>query len=136
MGVYSTRETVTYSDTGEWDAIPRLLTPLIDIFEDSNPVTLNSASQLMLYVTYVKGNSESMELLLEFSPNGSDWFRDDTIKVNEGTITEYPVTYSLSSDVPLRIPKPVCDRHFRIRVRGIGLDLTGAQCQVIAYYRR
>jgi hypothetical protein len=113
----------------------RDMAPLTSDFATSLSFDIRRTNQLMLYITYVQGSSDSMQMVLEFSHDQVTWYTDDMIEATDGVVVEYMNIYRFDTGGDIRVPKPVCDRYFRLQVRAVG-DPTGAQCSVTAYYRR
>ena len=94
----------------------------------SDPVENN---QLLLLIDFTKGSLDSMQLKIEFSENGTDYYQETSSAVSSGTSTETVLAHSFGATGKFRLPIPIVDRYIKVSVKGTG-TVTSSLVKVLA----
>lgn len=70
-------------------------------------------NQLNLYVSYTKGSSDSAEILVEFSDDGTTWYSETNQVVSTTTETDHISVHTMTVEGNRRLFIPIMDRYVR-----------------------
>tara|TARA_R110002167_G_scaffold51504_2_gene149029 strand:+ start:3980 stop:4405 length:426 start_codon:yes stop_codon:yes gene_type:complete len=76
--------------------------------------------QLQLYTDFTKGSLTSLELKIEFSADGTNWYQETTISVSGGTQTVTVSEYTTTAGGSFRLEVPIKDKYIRVSAKGTG----------------
>lgn len=82
-------------------------------------------SQLVLNIDYEQSNEDALLFCLEFSSDGTDWYKDQSGLVDGNLVTYSPVVSRITELGLSRIGIPLGDFYFRIGVWGAGETIDG-----------
>lgn len=77
-------------------------------------------NQLTLLVDFTKGSLTSLQVMVEFSPDGTTYYQETFQAVSTGTATETLGEHSMSATGKYRIMIPILDRYIKISAKGTG----------------
>ena len=83
-------------------------------------LSLTSKNQVILYVDFTIGSLTSLELKVEFSPDGVTYFQETSIDVSSGTWTVNLFEYTITASGQYRIAIPIKDKYMKISAKGTG----------------
>ena len=80
-------------------------------------IDVDGQQQLVLYIRYITGAAETnnvLNLLVDFSPDGTNFYQESTEAVSTSTVTEYQATRqftgaSAATTYSLRVAIPIAD---------------------------
>jgi hypothetical protein len=102
--------------------------------------TLDTAykyNQLVIYISFTKGSTTSMEWKAEFSPDDSSYYQEAVESYSGGTATNREIEHTIVSanqtalQQLYRFAIPITDRYVKISVKGTGV-MTNSLCKVEA----
>ncbi len=82
-------------------------------------------SQLVLNIDYERGNGYSLLFCIEFSHDGTDWYKDQSGLLDGNLVTYSPVVSRIAESGASRIGIPLGDFYFRVGVWGAGEAIDG-----------
>lgn len=92
-------------------------------------------NQMMVYLSFTKGSTTSMEMKIEFSHDNSNWYQESMEDFFEGVGTVRELIHQIvsadqsSAQQNYRFPIPITDRYIKISVKATGV-LTDSLCAV------
>lgn len=92
-------------------------------------INLSRYNQLQVYHKFTKGSLTTAELVIEFSPNGTDWYSETASSISSGTDTNAPLVHQVSATGNYRYSVPLKDAYVRVRVKGTG-TVTSSSSQI------
>lgn len=98
-----------------------------NIFGQSEVPQLYTNNKLILFVNFTKGSLTSATVIVEFSPDGTNWYQEttDDLTLATGVIAEVPTTRTFSTTGKYKIVIPVSDIYIRVSAEGTG-TVTGS----------
>ena len=109
--------------------------------DNRTQIDVDGMQQLVLYIRYTVGSGESsnvLTMLMDFSPDGTNFYQEATEAVSTSTITEYQATRvftgtSASTAYSLRVAVPVADlKKIRIAFSETGVATNFGTLSVLA----
>jgi hypothetical protein len=88
-------------------------------------------NQMNLLVEFTKGDLTSLEVKVEFSPNGVGYFQETASAVSGGTSTDSLLEHTFTSSGNYRLPIPIKDGYVKVSAKGTG-TVTSSFCRVRA----
>ena len=108
----------------------------------SGRMPIADANNLTLYVGYTMGTAEdtnSIQLKIEFSDDGTTWYRKTNEADSTGTTTDTLQEYTFAATGAaatydyFRIPViNLSDKHIKVSVKETGIAANGGKCFIIA----
>ena len=104
-------------------------------------IDVDGMQQLVLYIRYIVGSGESnnvLTMLIDFSPDGTNFYQEATEAVSTSTITEYQATRvftgaAASTTYSLRVAIPIADvKKIRIAFSETGVVTNFGTVSVLA----
>lgn len=96
---------------------------------------LYTDNQLLLYVNIENlGNMTAVQLIQEFSDDGTLWAQETFASITGGTETDTLGEHSMVATGVYRLATPIKDRFVRVSVKGTGGDGTGSLVGILAIY--
>lgn len=89
------------------------------------------ANQLNLYVFYTKGSSDSLEVVVEFSDDATNWVSETNQVVSTSTETDYINTHTQTTTGNRRYFIPIMDNWVRFGTKAT-TSAVGASVKLIA----
>jgi hypothetical protein len=83
------------------------------------------SNQLNVYVTYVKGDETSCDLIVEVSPDLATWSRLPTESAEAGVVTVTPATWRFTASATTVLQIPCTFNHARISAKAVTGTPTG-----------
>lgn len=77
-------------------------------------------NQLVLLVNWTKGSLTSLELKVEVSVDGTNYFQETASSVSGGTVTIIPKEYTITTTGKSNILIPVSARYIKVSAKGTG----------------
>ncbi len=109
--------------------------------DNRKEIDIDEAQQVILHIKYTTGSAEtnnSLGMLLEWSPDGTNYYQEATESVSSGVITEYQATRtflgaSAATAYSFRIAIPVADmKKIRVAFSETGVASNFGTLSVIA----
>ena len=91
----------------------------------------NQYDQLIVLVNFTKGSLTSLEVKVEFSPDGTTYYQETASAVSGGTSTDTLLEHTMTATGNYRLPIPIKDHYIKISVKGTG-TVTGSAVKVVA----
>jgi hypothetical protein len=88
-------------------------------------------NQLIVLVDFTKGSLTSLEIKVEFSHDGTNYYQETFQAIANGTATESLGVHSMTASGLYRIPIQIMDRYIKISANGTG-TVTSSSCTVDA----
>lgn len=88
-------------------------------------------NQLCLYIDYTKGSSDSAEILVEFSEDGTNWYSETFQAVSTTTETDHIGVHTMTVAGSRRLMIPIMDRYVRFGCKATTSG-TGTSMKLIA----
>lgn len=87
-----------------------------------DPHLIYEKNQLIVLFSLTLGSLTSAELKIEFSPDGTTYYREtyDDIAASTGVITERAIERTFTATGNYRIALPIKDRYIKISTKGTG----------------
>ena len=86
----------------------------------------NQYNQLLLYISFTKASTTSLEWKVEFSPDNTNWYQESSELVSGGTATNREMEHTIVSanqsaaSQLYRFAIPVTDRYIRVSAKCTG----------------
>lgn len=77
-------------------------------------------NQLILLVDFTIGSLTSLEVKVEFSPDGTAYYQETFQAVSAGTATESLGAHTMTATGKYRITIPIMDKYIKISAKGTG----------------
>lgn len=77
-------------------------------------------NQCTVLVDFTKGSLTSLEVKVEFSPDGTTYYQETAQAVSAGTATETLMEHTFTASGKYRIPIQVNDRYIKVSTKGTG----------------
>ena len=82
-------------------------------------------SQMVVNVELLIGALTNAQLRIEFSPDGTTWFRETAASIDGLISLVEPIVFRFERSANFAIPVPICTNYVRLAVAGNG-DATGS----------
>lgn len=92
---------------------------------------LDQYNQLILQIDFTKGSLTTMDLKVEFSPDGTNYYQETASAVSGGTSTETLLLHQYSATGAYRLAIPLKDSFVKVSVIGNG-TATSSSCAIRA----
>lgn len=79
-----------------------------------------NSDQLVIYVDFTKGSLTTAELIVEFSPDGTNYYQETNESVSGGTNTATAALHQMTATGAYRFMMPIKDEYIRISIKGTG----------------
>ena len=77
-------------------------------------------NQLIVYIDFTKGSLTSLEVKIEFSADGTDYYQETALSVSGGTSTGSILEHTMTATGKYRIAIPIKDASIKVSVKGTG----------------
>lgn len=94
-------------------------------------------NQLLLYISFTKASTTSLEWKVEFSPDNTNWYQEAAESISGGTATNRELEHTVVSanqsaaSQLYRFALPVTDRYIRVSAKATGTVISSS-CAVSA----
>jgi hypothetical protein len=94
---------------------------------------LYANNQLALFVNFTKGSLTSATIIVEFSPDGTNWYQEttDDLTLSTGVIIELPTMRVFNASGKYKLTLPIKDTYIRVSALGTG-TVTGSLLSIDA----
>ena len=92
---------------------------------------LEGLNQLTLYVAFTIGSLTSLEVKVEFSPDGTTFYQETFEALSAGTATDSLGEHTMAATGNYRIPIPIQCHSVRVSAKGTG-TVTASSCTIDA----
>lgn len=83
-------------------------------------IDLSGVNQAVVYVDFTIGSLTSLELKMEFSPDGTNWYQETFQSISTGTATETLGVHTMIATGAYKIFVQTKDRYMRVSAKGTG----------------
>lgn len=87
-------------------------------------------NQVIFYLDLTIGAADSIDYVVEFSADGSDWYPETITTTSSGVSTTIKRIYHVTADQKDRIAIQIKDMAMRIGIKATGADVTGAKAKI------
>lgn len=108
------------------DAIYRAGAAVTTSYVAGNVIDAWKYDQLIIFLSNTKASLTSTEFIVEFSPDGTNWYQESAESISGGTATDRELAHTIvaanqsASAQGYRFAIPITDRYIRISVKGTG----------------
>lgn len=100
-------------------------------YDYSEAVECSLRNQLNLYIDTTIGSLTSIEVVVEFSNDKTNWFSETFQAVSAGVETDSVGNHAWTTTGKRRLFIPIADKYFRVGIKGTG-TVTNSLASIIA----
>lgn len=93
---------------------------------------MDQYNQLNLYIDFTIGSLTTLDLKVEFSHDGTNYYQETASAVSTGTSTETALVHKYAATGKYRLAVPLKDSFVKVSVIGSGGTVTGSSCAITA----
>lgn len=89
----------------------------------------NDQNQLIIEADFTKGSLTSLQIKVEFSEDGTNYYQETSKSTTGGTETDTLVEHEVTASGAYRLAIPIMDRYIKISSKGTG-TVTGSSLAI------